>query len=314
MNEVVVTGATGFIGVQVVRHLAERGHRVVGVTRDPDRARQRGPSAVARWVRLGTEQMKDAIRGAGRVVNLAGEHPFAARWSGATKAKIHESRVGLTAAVAAALHESTIPGKVIVNAAGTPIWGDRGDAIIEDDTPPNESGFLPTMIREWTRAAEASGARCASLRIGLAFGAQGFGPFQVLAPQFRRYMGGHPGTGRQFMPWLHVDDCARMFVTALEDERWRGGFVCASPNPVRAVELASEIGRVLNRPSWLHPPRFLVRLMLGEASCLLLDSQRAIPKRALSLGFEFRYPFLREALQAVVAETRRAAGPVTASA
>lgn len=302
---IVITGATGFVGRQVARQAAARGHTVVGVTRDVQAARRSNWASVDRWVGLGGTEMASAIDESGCVINLAGVHPFSGRWTRAMKRAIHDTRIETTRLVATALRESSARDKVLVNAAGTPIWGDRGDEPIDDDTPPAADGFLPRMIRAWEAAGRTSGARFVSLRIGLAFGAEGFGPFQLLSAQFRRFLGGHPGNGRQFLPWLHVDDCARMFVAAAEDTRWEGAFVCASPNPARARDVACAVGRALGRPSWLHPPAGLLRLMLGEAACLLLDSQRAIPRRAQQLGFTFEHPELTAALAAIVARQMR---------
>jgi len=152
--------------------------------------------------------------------------------------------------------------------------------------------------------AERDGARVALLRVGLALERDG-GALPIIEQNFRRHMGGHVGDGSQYVAWLHNEDCAAMFVRALEDAAWRGAYLVASPNPVSFAELARAVGERLRRRSWFHPPAWMARLMIGEASAILLESQRAAPARVLEHGFQFRYPTLASAFDAIYQERAR---------
>jgi uncharacterized protein (TIGR01777 family) len=234
-------------------------------------------------------------------VNLAGAHPFERRWSPEYKSLIRDSRINTTAWVVKALERSAATERVLINASGVWVYGDSGDGEISDDSPVQGVGFLPDMIRDWeatARRAETFGARVAIMRIGLAFG-HGGGPLAQIEPNFSRFMGGHAGSGQQFVPWLHLDDQVAMLATALADQRWSGTYVGAAPEPIRFRDLARTLGRAMHRPSWFHAPRPMLRLMIGEAASLLLESYRARPTRALSQGFRFRYESFEDAARAL---------------
>jgi uncharacterized protein (TIGR01777 family) len=305
---VVVTGATGFIGRAVMKRLHETGWEVIVASRNPEMARRMFPWAAS--VGYDGEAFDKAVAAHGRVVSLAGRNGLDHRWTAPYKAKMWESRVGTTQRIAKALDSARASDRVLVGASAINIHAgsDRG-AIVEDS--PLGVNWVAGMITAWeaaARTAERAGARVVALRIGVAIGAGG-GPLTFLEGSFRKGMGGHIGNGRQFVPWIHIDDMAEMFVTALKEPNWRGAFIAAAPKPATAREFAGEVGRRLGRASWFHIPAQAARLIIGEAATLVVTSYRACPEKAIRLGFRFRYPNLPEALDAIYGADRRKANP-----
>jgi uncharacterized protein len=299
-REVVITGASGFLGREVCRQLIERGWSIVGLSTEPPRA-ARASKLELRWLALGSPEADAEIARVGKVVNLAGAHPFARRWTSAYKQTVFDSRVGTTKWVVEALAASRVVDKTLVNVSGMGFYGDCRDELIRDDRPAGAPWFLTDMITSWesvARQAEAAGARVALLRVGLSLERDG-GALPIIEQGFLRHMGGHVGRGDQYVSWLHNEDCAALFVRALEEPTWRGAYTVAAPNPVSFAELARAVGARLRRRSWFHPPASMARLMIGEASAILLESQRAAPGRVLASGFSFRYPTLTSAFDAI---------------
>ncbi|MBO8142459.1 MAG: TIGR01777 family protein [Firmicutes bacterium] len=294
---VVIAGGTGFIGRALVRRLAAGGHHVTVLTRqDPGRASRSLPDAVAvcRWS-PGTGAPLEPVDGADAVVNLAGA-TIARRWTRAAKRLIVDSRVGATGSLIQAIRASQAPPRVLVNASAVGYYGPRGDEWVTEDDPPG-SDFLATVCRRWEEAAcaaEPLGVRVVLLRTGLVLGRGGALP--RLALPFRLFAGGPLGSGRQWMPWIHLDDCAALISFALQDDRIRGPINVTAPNPVPNREFARALGRALGRPAALPVPAPLLRAALGEMADMLLTGQRAVPRRAMALGFQFRFAELEPAL------------------
>lgn len=298
----VVTGATGFIGRAVGRLLVERGWSVVVVSRDPARARLVIPQA-ADWLDYDGDGLERAIATHGRVIRLAGANALAHRWTRSYKAAMWASRVDEAARIARALSASRAADRVLVSASGINIHASSAEATITEASP-TKSDWVARMLSAKEAAAGAAtahGARVVAMRIGIAIGPGG-GALSFIDRPFRLGLGGHVGDGRQYVPWLHVDDMAAMFVAALENPDWEGPFIAAAPEPVPAHDFAAEVGRHLGRKSWLHMPAPVARIALGEVATLVLSSYRADPGKALGVGFRFRRPDLRGALASIYGE------------
>lgn len=292
---VIVAGATGFIGRAVMKLLAEKGWRTIVVSTNPQRAREICPAALD-CIGYEGDALERALSEHGKAIRLAGHNPLTGRWTEPFKAKMWESRVDMTARFANALARGRVNERVLVSAGGINIHPGLADARVDESSPVGES-WVARMLLAKERALEPAiqaGARAVTLRIGLAFG-KGGGPLAFMEQPFRRHIGGHVGTGRQYVPWLHVDDLARMFVAALEDPRWTGAYIAAAPEPERARDVAKMIGRRLGRSSWLHVPAAAARLMMGEMSTLVMSSYKADPAKAGKLGFSFNFPTLDKA-------------------
>ena len=295
---VVVAGGSGLVGRALVEELHRRDYGVVVLTRKPERAAA-DPPLGARAVGWDGPWHED-VAGAAAVVNLAGASIGGGRWTRTRKERIRRSRVDTTTALVEAVRalEPERRPRVLVNASGIDYAGDRGDEPASEDVEPGDS-FLADVCVDWEAAAhpaEELGVRVVLMRTAFVFG-RGGPAVRLLALPFRLFVGGRLGSGRQWFPWISLADAVGLYVAAIEDERLAGPVNVVAPEQVRQRELARELGRVLHRPSAFPTPAPVLRLALGEAADLLLHGQRAEPRKALDVGYAFRHPMLRPALE-----------------
>ncbi len=298
-REIVITGANGWIGGHVGRLLTERGWSVTGVSRTPEAARARRSG----WAWIGTgPELEEAVSRSGVVLNLAGRHAFEQPWTPEYVALLRSSRVDITHRVVAALSLSPVHTRLLVSASGYPVYGDAGEASLDENAPVSRDLVLGAVDADWEAAAApaADGARLAVLRIGLTLGADG-GAFPVLRGPFDAGSGVVLGTGRQWVPWIHVLDAARLIADVVEDPAYCGPVNIVAPQPARHVELAERLAGALAVPCESVVPAEQVRAMLGGASELVLAGQRMVPGRAEAAGFEFRHPEIGGAVKDIVA-------------
>ncbi len=299
---VVITGGTGLIGRALARNLGEGGHDVVILTRDPDRAGRLPPGVRAArwdgrtaqgWVALLAEDIADTA-----IVHLAGENIAQGRWTAQKKRRIRDSRVVSGQAVMDAIREAPVKPRVLIQASAVGIYGGHGDEAVPEDTPPGRD-FLATVCQEWeasTAEAESLGVRRAVVRTGIVLAREG-GALPAMSLPFKMMIGGPLGNGRQWFPWIHIDDEVGALRFLLEREAARGVFNLSAPQPVTNRELTRTLARVLGRPGFLPAPGFALRIALGEIADSLLEGQRAVPSRLLELGYVFRWPDLEPALR-----------------
>jgi uncharacterized protein (TIGR01777 family) len=295
---VFVTGATGLIGRAVVGALLERGHAVTALSRSGGaasrlptgaRAVEGDPTAAGRW--------EDALARCDACVHLAGE-PVAGRWTAGKKRRIRESRVRSTERVAAVIRAGG--PEVLVSGSAVGIYGDRGDEVLDESSAPGE-GFLAEVCRAWEAAAApaAARARVVLLRTGIVLSPDG-GALPSMVRPFRLLAGGPLGRGDFWQPWIHLADEVGLVLLALEDARVRGPLGASAPEPARNRDLARAIGAALHRPALLPTPAAALRLVLGELADVVLSSQRMVPRKALELGYHFRFPTVEGALKALL--------------
>jgi uncharacterized protein (TIGR01777 family) len=241
------------------------------------------------------------LRGADAVVHLAGEPVFGGLPDAGRRRRMRESRIGSARAIARAL--GALPAgerpRVLVCASAVGYYGDRGEESLDEASPPGR-GFLADLCVEWEAAAaeaEAHGVRRASLRIGVVLAREG-GALASLARIFRLGLGGRVGNGRQWFPWVHVDDVVGLIRAALERDDWRGAINAVAPGPVRNAEFTRALARTVHRPAWLPVPAFAVRAALRDLSVELLGSRRIAPRFAAEHGYRFAHPDLTGALAA----------------
>ncbi len=296
--KVLVTGATGLIGRRVVAVLHAKGHPVRVVTRDPQHVRH--PHAVEVTVWNGRTLAPSALRGASAVVHLAGEPLFRGRLSKEHRERLRTSRVDSTESIErslAALPDEERP-TCLVCASAVGYYGDSGDTELDESAAPGND-FLATLCVDWERAARAAGGdgvRTTSLRLGVVFAGEG-GALSQMAAVFRAGLGGRLGNGRQWFPWIHIEDVVALVCAALEDSRWSGPVNAVSPGIVTNGELTRTLGQLLHRPTLIPVPAAALRLGLGELAGQLLGSRRVVPHAALDRGFRFAYPELAPALR-----------------
>ncbi|UCE86111.1 MAG: TIGR01777 family oxidoreductase [Deltaproteobacteria bacterium] len=303
-RRVLVTGATGLIGVRLVRALRDEGYAPQCLSRDVARAAQRLPEGAEAVAWNGRTPPRGALAGTAAVVHLAGEPVFAGRLTARRRAAIRDSRIVSTRQLVQSMGElpaAERPGAFLC-ASAVGYYGSRGDEILDEASPPG-TGFLAEVCVDWeaeAARATAAGVRTCSLRIGIVLAREG-GALPKMALPVRLGLGGPLGDGRQWVPWIHVDDLVALMLTVVRDARADGVVNAVAPEPVRNLELTRAIARVLRRPALLRAPAFAVRAALGELAEELLGSRRVLPKRASELGFRFRHPTLETALAAELA-------------
>jgi uncharacterized protein len=271
----IVSGGTGFIGRRIVERLRRDGHEV------------------AVWSRRGSNASLD---GMDAVIHLAGE-PVAQRWNAAVKQRILDSRVLGTRRLVEAIGRAAAGPKVLVSASAIGYYGERGDEILTENAGPGE-GFLADVCRRWEAEADRAaqfGVRVMRLRIGFVLGKNG-GALGKMIPAFKAGVGGKLGSGKQWMPWVHIDDVVEMFARAVESDM-SGVWNATAPNPVRNEEFTKELGRVLHRPAFFPVPGLALKIAFGEMGEHMLDSARVVPEAALTAGYRFRFSELGAALR-----------------
>lgn len=296
--KILLTGGTGFIGTALVRRLASRGDECVVVSRS---GRSRWPDLPVRMVRADPTQpgewQAEIFRCDG-VVNLAGERivEVPRRWTRARKQVLWTSRVSTTGHVVEAIRRAVVRPRVLVSGSAIGYYGDRGGTVIDERLEPGRD-FAARLCVAWESAARAAArdTRVVLIRSGLVLGLQG-GPLPLLLRPFRLGLGGPWGDGRQWWPWIHLEDEVGLILFAL-DHDLSGPVNLTAPAPVTVTDFARELGRVLHRPARIRVPGPLLRLGLGEAAEPLLKSYRVVPRRAEEAGYQFRFPEITAALQ-----------------
>lgn len=297
--KVLVTGASGFIGSAVCDALLVRGDAVVGLTRDPQRARSTNPRvAWHAWEPTLERPPVTAFEGVDGVIHLLGEK-INQRWTDEAKRRIMESRRTGTHNLAGAISGLERKPRVLVSQSAIGYYGDRGAGLVDESAEPGE-GFDAEVTREWERAAhevDAAGVRLVIVRTGHVLDPRGGFLKQLLTP-FKLGVGGPLAGGDQYVSWIHVNDEVGILLWALENERASGTINATAPNPVTNRELSRSLGRALGRPAVLPIPGLALDAMYGrEFGAVLRGGQRVMPRRALDLGYEFRHPELDGALE-----------------
>ena len=291
---ILLTGGTGLIGRQLCRHWSGQGHRLTVWSRRPEKvakicgAQVRG---IARLEDLGDEPV-DVI------VNLAGA-PIADRpWTHRRKALLWSSRITLTETLLAWLESREQKPRVLISGSAAGWYGDGGERELTEDSAPVSEDFASQLCIAWeetAQRAETLGIRVILIRTGLVLSAEGGLLSRLLLP-FKLGLGGPIGNGRQWMPWIHIDDQIALIDFLLHRNEASGPYNACAPKPVRNREFAKTLGSVLHRPAFMPMPAFVLKVGLGELSLLLLGGQRATPVRLLQAGFTFQFTDLRAAL------------------
>ena len=315
---VFLTGGTGLIGRRIVERLISRGDEPLILSRRADEARrdrsmrglkfiQGDPTVAGAWA--------EAVDGCDAVINLAGHNLFDGRWNAGVKHKIRDSRVFATERVVAAISAASTPPKALIQSSAIGIYGPHGDEDL-DESSPSGADFMAKVCREWEDAAhpvESKGVRLATIRTGVVL-AKTAGALKVMTPIFK--MGGAspvggganpfgPGKGQQWMSWIHLDDIAGIFLTALDNSAATGPINGTAPTPVRNVDFSRALAKAVKRPMLpIGPPDLMLKILLGEVADVVTKGQKVLPKRAVELGYKFAYPTLPEALAQIFAKVK----------
>ena len=301
--KVTVTGATGTLGSALVAELLARGDEVTALSRNPDSARRKlgaEVNALAWADPKGDSPPAQALRGQDAVMHLLGE-PVAQRWSEQAKKEIRDSRVLSTrnlVAGLAELSEAERPG-VLVSQSASGFYGPHGDQRV-DESAPAADDFLAEVCVAWeaeAHHAESLGLRVALARTGVVMSEEG-GALEKMLPPFKLGVGGPVAGGKQYVPWIHADDVVGALLFCLDTEGATGPINLSAPEPVTNAELSKALGHVLKRPAVAPVPAFAIKTLYGEMASIVTSGVRAVPKRLLELGYDFRRPDLEDALRA----------------
>jgi uncharacterized protein (TIGR01777 family) len=318
--KIVIAGGSGFLGRALTARLEVDGHDVVVLTRRPAATSGRVRRVV--WQPDGTAPPPEAgqptswareLEDADAVVNLAGEGIADRRWTASRKRALLESRVHSTRSLVAAIRAGSRRPHTFVQASAVGYYGAAGDEVLDESSPPG-SDFFAGICMNWeaeARAVEALGCRLVIIRNGVVLARYG-GALKRMLPPFLFFVGGPIATGRQYFSWIELDDWTALVAWAIATTSVTGALNGTAPEPVTNAQFAKALGRAVGRPSWIPVPGFVLRLLVGElADAGLINGQRVTPKRALSLGFTFRYPSIDAALAEAVRPDRYSARNAT---
>lgn len=303
MFRIAIIGVTGLLGTPLTTALIARGDEVVILSRNPDAAARRFPAAarVVLWAPGVTGAWREEVASSDAVIHLAGESIGGRRWTESFKQQVRDSRARGTREIAEAAAAAASRVRTYVQSSGIGFYGDTGDREV-DESAPAGGDFLAQVCVAWEAGAApatAAGIRTVALRLGVVLAREGGALARMVTP-FRFGVGGPIGSGRQFFPWIHIDDAVGLFLHALDTPAMAGAVNAVAPELVRNREFAQAIGSVLRRPAFFAVPGFMLRLVVGEFAEALLTGQRALPRRAGEAGYRFAYPELRPALAAVL--------------
>ena len=289
---ILLTGGTGLIGKQLTEELVSSGHKLTILSRT-----KRENTKNIKYIEWNQKDLMDAVNQVDIVINLAGEPIAKKRWTDKQKDLIKKSRAETTKLIVQVINNANKKPKKIINASAVGFYGNRGNSKLAENSP-SGSGFLPDVCKEWEYEANKAKINVVILRIGVVLSKNG-GALEKIIPPFKAFVGGPLGTGNQWMSWISLSDLIGLIKFVAENDNVTGILNATSPNPVTNKDFSNIVGKVLGRPSFMRAPAFALKILLGEMSDLLLDSQRVIPERALELGYKFKYPDLESALSSI---------------
>lgn len=297
--KVTVSGATGRVGRHLVAALKARGDDVVALSRDGDRAAEQLGVPAFSWDLKNEAVPRPALEGRDAVVHLAGED-VGQRWNAKVKAEILDSREKGTRNMVHSIFDTKPRPKTLICASASGYYGARGSEPVDEHEPPG-SDWLAEVCARWERQAETArvGTRLVIVRTGIVLDAEG-GALAKMLPPFKAGVGGPIGSGKQYMPWIHLDDLVGIYLAAIDHPRFNGAINASAPDPATNKQFAKALGRAVNRPAVAPAPAVALKLMFGEMSQIVVNGVRMVPGRAAELGYDFQHPDLDEALRSTL--------------
>lgn len=303
-STIAVTGATGLIGRKIVSILSGRGDKVIVLTRSSRKASEifNGNIELIEWdYKNITPTLIHILSNAESIIHLAGENVLKKRWSDAHKQNIYSSRINSTRLLTSALLQSTTRPSVFVSASAVGYYG------LTSDKPADEKSecgtdFLAMVVKDWENGLlpiEEAGVRSVKIRTGIVLDREDGALAKMILP-FKFYLGGPLGSGKQPFPWVHIDDAAKLFVYALDNNSMTGSYNAVAPQNITMKQFCKSLGGVMKRPSIFKVPSLALRILYGEGADILLNGVNIIPKRTLESGFEFSYKDSVSALRSLL--------------
>lgn len=300
MKRIIITGATGLIGRKLSKALIDRGDEIIIFSRNKENAKSIFPKAkeCVEWDYHKPELWKSKLENSDAVIHLAGINLFAKRWNDDFKKGVVESREVSTKNLVESIGKSQNKPKVFISASGIGYYGDCGENVLTE-TSSKGIDFLSDVCEVWERESQKAGkydVRNVQIRTGLVLSTED-GALKQMLPPFKYFIGGPLGSGKIWASWLHIDDIVAIYIHAIDCKELSGAVNAASPNPVRMKEFAKTLGKVLHRPSLFPVPKFILRIVVGEAAEVVTASQRIDVRKILNSGFKFKFNFIDEALK-----------------
>ena len=297
-RNILITGASGLIGTRLIKNLLEKGHRVSVLSRQ--NSNFKGVSTFNWDIDKQLIDLK-AFQGIDTIIHLAGAGIADKRWTKQRKQEIVDSRIRSTQLLYHTIDAIKAPVKTFISASAVGYYGDRNDEILYEESE-SGTGFLADCCKQWEAAVDEglkSGIRVVKLRIGILLSKQG-GALSELARPVSFFVGAPLGSGKQWMPWIHLTDLVSIFEKAIENSDYSGTFNACTPYPVTNYEFTKILAKKLFRPVWpVNVPEFVLKTMLGEMSTVILNSTRTSPQKLMDMGFRFRYQGLDAALSEI---------------
>ncbi len=301
----IIAGGSGRIGQALIRTLVAQNHHIVLLSRDPATSgfKSGHQIQVQEWDGVTLGPWKHQLTWADAVINLCGESVVDKPWNPKQKKILYDSRIIPTRTLVQAMANVEPRPKTLINASAIGYYGSvQKNEVIESYR--RGPGFLAQLCESWeleAEKAESLGVRTIRIRTGIVLEKEG-GALAKMLPIFRLGLGGPLGNGRQFMSWIHQEDLVSVILFALKSQNLQGAVNAVSPYPVTMKEFSGTLGKVLHRPAIFPVPKFVLDLILGERASILLEGQKAIPKKLTEAGFSFRFPKLEDALLDILKE------------
>ena len=300
MKNIIITGATGLVGKRIIKLLLARGYSVTALTRNSEKASSLLPPEVnlVEWdFKSVSGTLISEMGRADSVIHLAGENVLAKRWNEQHKKSIYNSRVKSTAFLAEAIEENPHRPESFISASAVGYYGTVGGLPVNENSPWGND-FLSAVTKDWENASaplEKLGIRRVFVRTGIVLDRNEGALAKMITP-FRFFVGGPLGSGLQPFPWIHIDDLARLYIYAVDNNSMSGAYNASAPENINMMQFCRELGSVMNRPSFFKVPGFILKLLYGEGAEILLKGIPVVPKRTLESGFEFSYSDVKMAL------------------
>jgi uncharacterized protein len=303
MKKIIITGATGSIGKKLVQELTARGDEVIIFTRNPEKAKKKIVNAnkYVKWDYDCMDAWSHEMHGVDVVVHLAGANLGAKRWNAEYKKLAYDSRIISTRNLVEAIKSVEKKPKVFICSSAVGIYGNRYDEVLDEKSSLGND-FMSDICKDWEKEAERAeqyGVRRVSIRTGLVM-QKDEGVLKKMLLPFKIFIGGPLGSGRQWFPWIHIDDIVGIYLQAIDNENISGAVNGASPGIVTMREFAKILGKVLRRPSLFPVPKFAMKIAAGELGEYAVMSQRTSVEKILISGYKFKYEVLEEALHSLL--------------